>query len=316
MLLSGVKKKASHLGTRLCLSGSTVFSRVSAHLRVSTHPPFWWSYGSRIYYALYIVCVNSHPRFLARQLQAPMGERLLNKLSFEWPYWPSLGRQRAARLAAHPSPVERGLPPVCLLRTCMCTGRGVLWRELTTISFGDPFFSTVAREKERFFSTVRRASFFSTAVRKKELHFFSTVMRKKSIFSPLVHFFSTAARKRASFSFFLPLLKELHFFSHCCQKKRASFFSTAARKKELHFSPMLPERQSCFEDAYGYSLGSYGRNRLYRVNSHIAHFSPLLLPNIAGAGTSSVLVGCQCPPRHQVHHWKRTVKIDHFTTIS
>ncbi len=49
----------------------TVFSRVSAHLRVSAHPPF---FGSRIY-ALYIqmACLCKRPpQFFGRQLQAPM----------------------------------------------------------------------------------------------------------------------------------------------------------------------------------------------------------------------------------------------------
>ncbi len=49
----------------------TVFSRVSTHLHVSAHPPFWWSW-----YALYMqkayLCKRP-PRFLTHLLQAPMG---------------------------------------------------------------------------------------------------------------------------------------------------------------------------------------------------------------------------------------------------
>ncbi len=160
------------------------------------------------------------PPFLVASAHGRLLERLLNKLSFEWPYWPSLGRQRAARLAAHPSPAERGLPLVCSLRTCTCTGRGESCEGNLLQPHSEIRFSLLLWEKKSVFSPLL-----------KELHFFSTATRKKE------HFFSTAARKRASFSFFL----------HCYI--RASFFSTAARKKSFIFSPLLREKEHFFSTA-------------------------------------------------------------------
>ncbi len=56
------------------------FSRVSAHLCVSAHPPFLMIlYMVHVYmrYAYkWLVCVSAHPRFFAHQLQAPMGAYL------------------------------------------------------------------------------------------------------------------------------------------------------------------------------------------------------------------------------------------------
>ncbi len=49
-------------------------SKRPSHLRVSAHPPFWWSYGSRIIICVIHVhtnglsaCVSAHPRFLAHE---------------------------------------------------------------------------------------------------------------------------------------------------------------------------------------------------------------------------------------------------------
>ncbi len=43
-------------------SGTIAFSRVSTHVRVSAHPPFWWSYASRIYAScIQMACLCKRP---------------------------------------------------------------------------------------------------------------------------------------------------------------------------------------------------------------------------------------------------------------